>query len=350
MTRIAELYADLRGRAPVRWTLSLPGRSVSLSSGCSELATAACRALIVWQTPAVVTRSPADDVCVVETYSRAGFHLDAVGGLPSRSYQHPTMGTFHAFEFEDGAAVVQPGRSALLCSSTGEMVWLVEDELLAGGQDRWPDLIDLATIVTGEILRRSGFFLAHAGGVGRQGRCLLLTGESGAGKTTLALRKALEGWDFYGDDMVIVGRDQDGFWRVHPFWRPVHLTPQTLAILGDLSVPSTKFTADHKVQCDITELAPVRRPEPGLIHAVLCLQPGWLPLIPERLSGADAMPALGAALLSGFNLRNTETDLDNLLDLLTDTPVYQGSWSADSQAIDDFFDDLTSHAQKPQIQ
>jgi hypothetical protein len=350
VTRIADLYADLRKRTSIEWTLSLPGRLLSVSSGSSELATAACRALTVWRTPVVETRSKPDDVCVVENYSRAGFDVDAVGRLPSRSYQHATMGTFHTFELEDGAAVVQPGRSAFLCSDTGEMVWLVEDDLLAGDQERWPNLIDLAMVLTSESLRRGGFFLAHAGGVGRHGRCLLLLGESGAGKTTLALRKAIEGWDFYGDDMVIVGRDGDGLWRVHPYWRLVHLTPQTLAMLGDLSVPSPKFTADNKMQCDITELAPVRPPRPALLEAVLCLQPGWLPLVPERLSSNDAMPALGAAFLSGFNLRNADLDLENLLDLTTATPVYQGSWSTDSQAIDVLFQDLDNHAQEPQIQ
>ena len=158
MTRIAELYADLRGRAPVRWTLSLPGRSVSLSSRSSELATAACRALIVWHAAEVETRSQSEHTCVVESYSGAGFHLDALGKGPSRSYRHPNMGTFYAFELEDGAAVVQPGRGALLSSAAGEMVWLVEDDLLADDQGRWPDLTDLATIVTGEILRRGAFF------------------------------------------------------------------------------------------------------------------------------------------------------------------------------------------------
>ena len=349
MTPIAELYADLRRRTTIEWTLSLPGRSLSVCSGNGELATAAWRALTVWHTSVVQGRSKPDDVCVVESYSRAGFHLDAVGGLPSRSYQHPTMGTFHAFEFEDGAAVVLPGRGALVCSSTGEMVWLVEDDLLAGGQNRWPDLIDLATIVTGEILRRGGFFLAHAGGVGRQGRCLLLIGESGAGKTTLALRKAIEGWDFFGDDMVIVGRDREGLWQVHPFWRPIHLTAHTIEILDGLRVRSTKLTADNKVQCEITELAPVRRPAPALIQAVLCLQPSWLPLEPEPLANADAISAVGAAFLSGFNLRKTELDLENLLDLLAATPVYQGSWSTDSQAVDALFEDQDDHAEKPQI-
>jgi hypothetical protein len=266
-----------------------------------------------------------------------------VGGSQARTYRHATMGLFHAFDLEDGAAVVQPGRSALLCSGAGEMVWLVEDSLLAGDSRRWPNLLDLAMVVIAESLRRAGLFLAHAGAVGRQGHCLLLTGESGAGKSTLALRKAMEGWDFYGDDMVIVGRDQEGLWRAHAFWRPVNLTPRTLELLGNPRVQATAFTVDQKVQCDITELASVRWPVPGLIEALICLQPGWLPPTMESLSPAEALPSLGAALLSGFNLRNSEQDLENLLDLLASTPVYRGSWSTGSQALDSLLNDRRAY-------
>jgi hypothetical protein len=334
VTRIAELYASLRRRTSVECALSLPRRSLAVHSSSNELAAAAHRALTAGRIPGIETRSQPDDVCVVEYFSHAGFDIDAVGQLPSRSYHHETMGFFNAFDLEDGTAVVQPGRSALLCSATGEIVWLVADDILGGDPDRWPNLLDLAMVLIAESLRRGGCFLAHAGGVGRDGRCLLLVGESGAGKSTLALRKAIAGWDFYGDDMVIVGQDSDGSWRVYPFWRPVHLTPQSLMLLGNPRVRSPKFTVDNKVQCDIAELAPVQPPTSGLLQAVLCLQPARLPVVPERLDPADAMPALGAALLSGLNLQNTQHDLENLLELVTSTPVYRGSWDTDAQAID----------------
>ena len=347
--RIAGLYAELRARASCERTLSLHGRFLSVYSRCGELATAACRSMSVWQTSAKEGGANPDDVCVVERCSRAGYQIEAVGRAPSRSYHHPVMGTFIAYDLDDGAAVLQPGRGALLCSATGEMVWLVEDELLAGEQGRWPNLTDLAIVITSEILRRGGSFLAHAGGIGRQGRCLLLTGESGSGKTTLTVRKVTEGWDFYGDDMVIVGRDPSGLWRAHPYWRPVHLTSRTLELLGDLRVQSTEFTASNKVECDIAELASVRRPLPGLIEAVLCIQPGQHPRTPEPLSKGDALSVLGATFLSGFNPRNAELDLDNLLEFLAATPAYQVSWSTESQAIDCLLDSQNTHAEKPQI-
>jgi hypothetical protein len=61
------------------------------------------------------------------------------------------------------------------------------------------------------------------------------------------------------------------------------------------------------------------------------------------------MSALGAAFLSGFNLREAGHDIENLLDFITLTPVYQGSWSTDSQAIDALFDKQGTHAIEPSI-
>ncbi|MGA2138652.1 MAG: hypothetical protein ABSH14_07295 [Verrucomicrobiia bacterium] len=320
------------------------GRSLVVYARCDELATAACQSMSIWRTPALEAGFKPDEVCVVELCSRAAFQINTAGLTASRTFHHPNMGTFVVYELDDGSAVVQPGRGVVLCSTTGEMVWLVDDALLAGERDRWPNLTDLATVITAEILRRGGRFLAHAGGVGHRGRCLLLTGESGSGKTTLTVRKVIEGWDFYGDDMVIVGRDPDGRWRVHPFWRPVHLTPDTLKLLGGLRVQSTNCTISNKVQCDIAELVPVIRPAPGLIEAVFCLRPGWHPEMPQLLSKADALSTLGATFLSGFNSHTAEHDLDNLLEFLTAMPVYQASWSTGSQAVDLFLGDRKAHA------
>lgn len=47
----------------------------------------------------------------------------------------------------------------------------------------------------------------HAGAVARNGRTLILTGESGAGKTTLGLGLALAGCAYVADDHVMLDRD-----------------------------------------------------------------------------------------------------------------------------------------------
>jgi hypothetical protein len=47
----------------------------------------------------------------------------------------------------------------------------------------------------------------HAAAVARNGQGLLVVGQSGAGKTSIAIACALAGWDYLGDDAVIVRAD-----------------------------------------------------------------------------------------------------------------------------------------------
>jgi hypothetical protein len=74
------------------------------------------------------------------------------------------------------------------------------------------DLGGLAPMVQGTLsslaLRRCSYLLAlHAGGIARQGRAMLLVGESRSGKTTLTAAMLGEGWDYLSDDMILMERD-----------------------------------------------------------------------------------------------------------------------------------------------
>lgn len=341
--RVAEFFVALQNGAPCRQTLSIQGRSVAILASQNDVATAACRSLSHWRIPEPPTGFKPDDFCVVETYSRSGFHLPQAIP-PSRRYSHPGMGTFLGYELPDGSAIVQQDRGAILLARTGEFVWLVEDALLAELSDRQPNLTDLAIVFTAEILRRGGFFLAHAGGIGRGEQCLLLAGDSGAGKTTLTLRNAMRGWDFYGDDMVIVGPHLGGTWRAYPFQRPIHLTQRTAELLGILPDLTGELTAKEKMQYAGRELCPFHRSTSGIVSAIICLRPDWAPKEPVLLSPTDALVTLGNTFLSGFNQNNAANDLGNLLDLLTATPVYQASWSTAPDSLEALLNHTPAYA------
>lgn len=78
-------------------------------------------------------------------------------------------------------------------------------------------------------LRRLGLFPLHAGGAVRpDGAAVLLTGDSGAGKTTAALRLAVSGWPWLGDDLVLWERDGS----VHALAKTPAATPWTTTRLG----------------------------------------------------------------------------------------------------------------------
>lgn len=79
------------------------------------------------------------------------------------------------------------------------------------------------------LLRRLGLFPLHAGGAIRpDGIAVLMTGESGSGKTTAALRLAAAGWPWLGDDIVLW--DRNG--TIHPFAKTPAATPWTVETLG----------------------------------------------------------------------------------------------------------------------
>jgi hypothetical protein len=56
------------------------------------------------------------------------------------------------------------------------------------------------------LARVRSHFLAHAGAVARDGRGVVLAGDSGHGKTTLVLELARRGWDFLSDEVAALGR------------------------------------------------------------------------------------------------------------------------------------------------
>lgn len=63
----------------------------------------------------------------------------------------------------------------------------------------------LAEAISAWFADRS-LFLLHAAALGRDGRCLLALGPTGAGKSTTAIAALASGWDVYSDDLVVIRR------------------------------------------------------------------------------------------------------------------------------------------------
>jgi hypothetical protein len=79
----------------------------------------------------------------------------------------------------------------------------------------------------------SGIWL-HAAAVARRGRSLLLAGKTGSGKTTLATRLLLRGFDYLTDELVWI--DASGT-RLRGFARPLHLKTDARGLLPELFAP-----------------------------------------------------------------------------------------------------------------
>ncbi|HRU07550.1 MAG TPA: hypothetical protein P5137_17440, partial [Candidatus Brocadiia bacterium] len=104
-------------------------------------------------------------------------------------------------------------------AATGQAAIELSAETMATGQGRLGEcflaLLQLA-------MAESGRFTVHAGCVARDGRALLLLGESGAGKTTLSLALGRQGWAFMGDDIVLV-ENRGGQAVVHALLLPAKI-------------------------------------------------------------------------------------------------------------------------------
>jgi HprK-related kinase A len=72
------------------------------------------------------------------------------------------------------------------------------------------------------------YLLLHAAVLERNGHCVILPGDPGAGKSTLTAALALTGWRLLSDELTVIDRD-DG--RVVPLARPISLKNQSIDVI-----------------------------------------------------------------------------------------------------------------------
>jgi hypothetical protein len=83
----------------------------------------------------------------------------------------------------------------------------------------------------------------HAAGVALNGKCLLLPGPSGIGKSTLAAALTLEGLPLLGDDTIVLAEEEPVLARPMPF--SICLKPGAWELLGH-RLPGLAQRATHK--------------------------------------------------------------------------------------------------------
>jgi hypothetical protein len=111
--------------------------------------------------------------------------------------RHWDDGTTHWFSHDWGfAARVLPAEATLGGS--------------ADGYRRWVAVRNSMLFVLARLMLAQGRFLLHAAAVRRDRRALLIVGDSGAGKSSLAYAAHLAGWHVLGDDMVAIDAQPAG--------------------------------------------------------------------------------------------------------------------------------------------
>jgi len=95
------------------------------------------------------------------------------------------------------------------------------------------------------------FLLLHAAVLEHNGKCVILPGDPGAGKSTLTAALMLSGWRLLSDELTMIDRD-DGL--IVPLARPVSLKNQSIdiirafdsrAVFGEPAYDTHKGTVSH---------------------------------------------------------------------------------------------------------
>ncbi len=78
------------------------------------------------------------------------------------------------------------------------------------------------------------YLLLHASTVERDGKVIIMTGESGSGKSTMAAVLMTMGWRLLGDEFALIDPESG---LAQPFPRPISLKNQSVSVLEGLASP-----------------------------------------------------------------------------------------------------------------
>lgn len=144
--------------------------------------------------------------------------------------------------------------------------------------------------------------LLHAAVLERRGRCVVLPGDPGAGKSTLTAALMLSGWRLLSDELTMIDRD-DG--QIVPLARPVGLKNASIgiirarhpeAVIGAPAHDTHKGTVAH---LRATPDSVARMNDKG--RAAHIVFPRWQADAPTRLKHRSKADAFMHAATHGFN-------------------------------------------------
>lgn len=135
----------------------------------------------------------------------------------------------------------------------------------------------------------TGWCVAHAAAVGRVGRFVLMPGPGKAGKSTAALACMRAGWDYAGDDFVLL---DPGRGIVAPMFSSARVRQTGVRDLADI-VAGTTYAVSDDEGMDRYELRLPVRPMGGQVAAiVLVRRTGSAPFQFRRVRNSEALTAL----------------------------------------------------------
>lgn len=192
-----------------------------------------------------------------------------------------------------GRFVLRDGPTTALVSDDGRLLAIAGP---AGGAEGCSELAVLVGLVL--ALRHHGLFHLHAAALEEPGgRCVLVAGTPGAGKTTLALALAAAGFVPLADDAVLVS-SRGGASSIVALPGPFHLGPRTAAAFPGLLAHLGPSTRAGRRPLPLDALGP--RPDRGATRSPgVLLLPEIAPAPTTTAEPVSPAAALGALLECG---------------------------------------------------
>lgn len=181
----------------------------------------------------------------------------------------------------------------------------------------------------------------HGAAVGRNGRAILMVGPGRSGKTTAALACARAGWDYAGDDFVLVSTRSPA--RVEPLYASARLRADMAGAFDDLLASRIEISTDDgdvRHELRLASRLPAGQFRGGDIAAILLPFRGGAqrPCITPARSAAAISPLLQTSglLLPGWKSETTE----KLMTLIGLAPIFTIDTGMDAAAIPDALAEL----------
>jgi hypothetical protein len=278
-----------------------------------------------------------EDVCIIDSCTHCTQWRDLLPAQPVRALDDPYVGHCKIYKVSDGLVLHQSDGWIVFRSAQGQLVFLLDGPLETNTPDQWPNLTGLISILFSEILARSNKWLVHAAGIGHNGYCHLFTGKSGSGKTTRSLAHVTNGYSFFGDDMVVLGKGESGRWEVWPYWRPLHITRHTCELLPMVTIVDPPSCHTNKRSVEINDLIATASPPSTPLESIWILTTND-GAAPRRLDHQESFALLSQTFMHGFWPETTQANLEALLDIVFQVPVFLMTRSTPlSQMVDELY-------------
>jgi hypothetical protein len=283
------------------------------------------------------------DVCVIDSTTHCRKWSAMLPDQPIRTLKDPYVGHCEIYKVHDGLVLQQNNGWVVFRSMEGQLIFLLDGPLETDIPGQFPNLTGLISLFFSEILASSDKWLVHAAGIGKNGCCHLFTGRSGSGKTTRSLAHVTKGYSFFGDDMVVLGKGNNDRWEVWPFWRPLHITRHTCKLLPALPITDLPTRASDKKSLDVKNIVSATPPLNTRLESIWFLTANDSATPPRRLDHQDAFTLLSQTFMHGFWPETTKANLEALLDIVTQIPVFSMTRSTPlAQMVDELYIDIIS--------